>query len=199
MPLGALRQCRLSARDRLQPGRSVPSRGIQANAAEVTLRSLEVELSVVPVEGLTLAGTYGYLDSEYDEFLFDLDQDGTVDDNSDRPISAAPKYSFSATATYVQPLGPGDLFFYYEYTYSDELQSPTGEDPRSTLITPDRQNVALGYTWDMNETSYRVSAFIRDIQKQQIVDGYRTCNPPLFCFNMASRGREWGVELGFEF
>lgn len=73
------------------------------NAAEATVQGVELELFATPYEGLTLNGSFGYVDAEYQEF--DILVGGVPTDVSDRPLVNTPEFNGSIAATYVRPFG----------------------------------------------------------------------------------------------
>ncbi len=66
---------------------------ILRNAAVATLQGFELEVTATPVTGLTLSGTVGHTDGQYDEFL----DAGT--DRSDEPIGG-PQWQYSLAGRY---------------------------------------------------------------------------------------------------
>ncbi|MEM7569162.1 MAG: TonB-dependent receptor, partial [Pseudomonadota bacterium] len=72
------------------------------NAAAATIQGIELEVAAQPIEGLSLNGSLGFLDAEYDEF--ETLVGGVVTDVSDRDLVNAPRWSLSFGATYVTPL-----------------------------------------------------------------------------------------------
>lgn len=72
------------------------------NAAAATIQGVELEVAAQPVDGLSLNGSLGFLDAEYDDF--DILVGGVVTDVSDRDLVNAPSWSLSFGATYVKPV-----------------------------------------------------------------------------------------------
>ncbi|GAB4521063.1 MAG: TonB-dependent receptor [Amphiplicatus sp.] len=73
------------------------------NAAAATIQGVELELFAQPTERLSITGTTGWLDAEYDEF--EILVGGVPTDVSDRPLVNAPRWNASLGATYEHPLG----------------------------------------------------------------------------------------------
>ena len=67
-----------------------------ANAASARIRGLEAELTVVPVEGLTLGANFGYTDPKYKRFINSLDNT----DWKDAAFPYTPKYTLGLTGDY---------------------------------------------------------------------------------------------------
>ncbi|MEM9750554.1 MAG: TonB-dependent receptor, partial [Pseudomonadota bacterium] len=72
------------------------------NAAAATIQGVEVELFANPTQALSLTGSVGFLDAEYDEF--EALVNGVPTDVSDRPLVNAPEWSASMGATYTAPM-----------------------------------------------------------------------------------------------
>lgn len=72
------------------------------NAAAAKIKGFELEILAQPTDGLTLSGTLGWLDAEYDEF--NILVGGVSTDVSDRPLVNAPKWNGSVSATYEHPI-----------------------------------------------------------------------------------------------
>jgi iron complex outermembrane receptor protein len=88
------------------------STSVIANAAKMRTRGFEAEVTAVPVDGLTLSGTFGYLDSEYLTYTSQQLVNGQIItlDLSSEPVEV-PKYTYSLTAAYEVPLGADNLKF----------------------------------------------------------------------------------------
>lgn len=72
------------------------------NAAAAKIKGIELEVLAQPTDRLTLTGTLGWLDAEYDEF--NILVGGVATDVTDRPLVNAPKWNGSVSATYEQPV-----------------------------------------------------------------------------------------------
>lgn len=70
------------------------------NAASATVKGFELETSAVPLEGLTLRGVVGYQDAKYNSY----EATGAGYNLTDAPLDRAPKWQWTADATYEIPL-----------------------------------------------------------------------------------------------
>ena len=88
---------------------------VTANASSATSRGLEIGLDARLSDELRLRGTYGYLDSKFDDFrytYFSAGAGGNVTvDYSGNPIPLAPKHSASLTLNWERELNNGRTFF----------------------------------------------------------------------------------------
>ncbi|MDM8010882.1 MAG: TonB-dependent receptor [Parasphingorhabdus sp.] len=97
-----------------------------ANVAKAKLRGLEVELTVLPTDNLTLGFNYSLNDTKYTSWTgadpyggtTGLDADGNLD-LSDSPFQNAPKHKLNVNATYDIPLAGdnGTVAITGQYTY----------------------------------------------------------------------------------
>jgi len=95
---------------------------VTQNAAEVTSKGIEFDLTWIPVENLTLTASGAYIESTYDDYI----QDSSVIGNYTRN---APKKSYTLAAAYEVPLGDvSSLEFRADYRHKDEAF----QDPQNT-------------------------------------------------------------------
>src|SRR5690606_30306829 len=87
------------------------------NAGKATVRGVELDVTAVLLEGLTLNLNYGHLDNEYDEVL-----DGSgVDLAWDFRFVSAPQHSYTVDLAYEFPRLPvGVLTANVGYVWQDE-------------------------------------------------------------------------------
>jgi len=95
------------------------------NAATATIKGVEGEVSAVPVEGLTLRGTFSYLLGRYDKFPGALDVLGRPVDASGEEFSNAGtgdpvKWAYSLSARYAFPLAGGVAGLQADWTWRDK-------------------------------------------------------------------------------
>ncbi len=171
---------------------------ITFNAAEVTAKGIEVELSYLVSDGLTLSANLGWLDAEYDKFLLDRDFDGVEElDLSGRDVTRAPEYTAGVDVTYVQDFAAGsslryNLSFMYEeentYYYNDDL----GEQFDTIL---DQRNILnASITWKSSDDNYTVSLFGKNLTD----DRYRTASQAvgvLWTFSNYGPPRFYGIDV----
>lgn len=73
------------------------------NAAEASAKGAELEIYAKPTDRLSITGSVGWLDAQYDEF--NILVGGVATDVSDRPLVNSPKWNASLGATYEHPVG----------------------------------------------------------------------------------------------
>ena len=91
----------------------------QAEADRILIRGGEVEMALIPVDGLQLSASVGVLRGEYDDFT---PPTGTLSD--DERIADAPNYTMSFNAAYQRPVGSlGDLEIRLNWLHRGSNQS----------------------------------------------------------------------------
>src|SRR5690606_30093829 len=83
-----------------------------ANVAAATVEGAELELTLLPIDSLSLTATVGYLNAEYDSYPdLDVDGDGSPDPEQAKGLRLirAPEWSYSLAAVYDLSLGSAGL------------------------------------------------------------------------------------------
>lgn len=91
-------------------GGAVGNLSVLSNAAALTIRGIDTELTWTPFDGWYIQGALAYIDSEFDEFL--QTTRGNTTDFSGNTTALTPKTSFSALIRYDQELSDGSLIYY---------------------------------------------------------------------------------------
>jgi iron complex outermembrane receptor protein len=106
------------------------------NAGEAEIEGAEIELSFVPVEGLLLNGSYGYLDAEFAEFAA-----GATADNTGNTLPRSPEHKVNLGVSYQWPVGHvGQASVRVDWTYQDEIFFEASNTPLEVQESYD--------TWD---------------------------------------------------
>ncbi|MFZ5843069.1 MAG: TonB-dependent receptor [Pseudomonadota bacterium] len=102
------------------------------NAADADARGFEMELAARLTDSLTLNLVYGYLDAEYNEFIYAITSDGEQTDISDTaPFINAPEQQYTVGLSYELDVGIGQLLLMADYSYRDDtyiFETPTAVD-----------------------------------------------------------------------
>lgn len=127
----------------------ITQRQIVQNASEAENQGLELQVTWVPVDDLTLTLSYGYLDAEFGDFREARTLDGDVIDASGNDVPNSPDHTFSAVGRYQFPdcsLGDTSLRTYAqaEYTYIDDIQSDISDNPRRLNPSYELINLRVG-------------------------------------------------------
>lgn len=112
---------------------------IVVNAGKATLKGIEVELMAVPLDGLTLDGSFGYTDPSYKEYdYFDPVTQTTINVADEVRFPQSPKYSLHLGGQYEAPIGDMTLTTRLDYSlrgtvfyYPLDRTAPYNYDVRS--------------------------------------------------------------------
>ena len=171
------------------------------NAADVDAKGLELELTALLSDNLTLRANLGTLDAEYNEFLLDLDQDGTLEDFSNRDVVRAPNVTGGIDLTYLQDLASGARLRYnVNFNYEDENTYYYNEVIGSNFDTVLEKRTILNanVTYRTADDRYYVSLFGKNLTD----DRYKTASQAvgaLWTFANYGPPRSYGIEAGWNF
>jgi len=182
-----------------QAGSTVPTLGLD-NAADATIKGIELEATAVPTDWLDLGFNMGLLDAKYRNYT-----SGAIDPVTGQPrdfsgnrLPGAPKLTVSTYGQVTIPVGRFETRWRAEYNYtgkkyynnaqSDLISSGSGYgliNLRATLADPDKG-------WELAAWAKNVTG------KSYIVDATDTSG---FGFVPRYYGERatWGVELSFRF
>ncbi len=192
------------------------------NAADATLDGLELEVIAVPLDGLTLSATYGYLDASYDEwdvpdpFLSTPDNVVNIDQSS-FDLRRAPENTLALDGLYEMQLGNDSfLIFNLNYMWRDDYWVTA----RSNNSQPGQPGLNKSYglldasvSWEMN--NFRVSLFGKNLTEEDYFlhvldvganvvaaganDDTPVYVPGLWTFGTINNDALWGLEVDYRF
>lgn len=174
------------------------------NAASVSAQGIEAEGSFQITENLVLRANIGWLDTEYDEFLLDRDNDPTTapTDLSGRQVVRSPEITAGVDLTYYQALQNdwGNVRYNFNFNYEDENTYYYNDDlgEQFDTILEERTIVNLSATWTDSSDRYHVSAFGKNLTD----DRYQTAAQAvgtLWTFSNYGPPRTYGIEVGAKF
>ena len=152
--------------------------GITTNAGKARFRGVELETNWRAGQDIfqtgdrfNIAGTLGYLDAEYLEFITNIAGLGPVDVADNREIQNTPKWTLSGSLDYNTPMAGGRLFANTTVSYRSKSQ-------QFELRTPglDQKGYALwdaNLTWRSSGNRYELGLHAKNIaNKKYIVSGY---------------------------
>jgi iron complex outermembrane receptor protein len=97
------------------------------NAGKSEIEGFELELQWAPIDGLLLAGSYGWIDAKYTELDAAANASGIFLDNS---FNNTPENTYSLTADYAQHLGDGGrLAWHAGYAWKDDVYNDATNTP----------------------------------------------------------------------
>ncbi|HET9637830.1 MAG TPA: TonB-dependent receptor [Allosphingosinicella sp.] len=151
--------------------------GVTTNAGAASFKGIEVESLATLYRGddgsrFTFAGTLGYLDAQYDEFITNVPGTGPVDVADFRRIQNTPKWTLSGTLDYSTPINGGTLNA--STTLSWRSKTFQFETPSPFL---DQEGYALwdaNLSWTSRNDRWTIGLHAKNIlDKQYITSGYQ--------------------------
>ena len=182
---------------------------ITLNAGESTAQGLEIQTTWLASDNLTIKGSLGYLDAEYDTFDF------AGVDMSGLDVPFAVELQLGLRATYVQPLASGaDLTWFLSAHYQDEAETSPFDPNAAQGLNPgfpgqvarhptftrleERTLVDLSITYNSPDGRYHATLFGKNLLDEE----YRTTANSvagLWNFTMYGAPLQWGIEFGMQF
>ena len=189
------------------------------NIGEATIAGFEIEVTAVPIDNLTLAASYGYIDAEYDDFCADLNgpsaavnpvsdcngavvelPDGTFlidQDHTDNDLSRAPESNIYLSADYWLPTNIGNWFARVSTSWQDNYFSD-GVLNHPKAETGDFWLWDSSAGWESGNGDWRVTAWCKNCGDKEYVSGL---TPVANFFNQKFYGdpQTYGVTLRWQY
>jgi iron complex outermembrane recepter protein len=152
--------------------------GVTTNAGKASFKGVETEALVTIWRDLetgtrlNFAGTLGYLDAQYDEFITNIAGQGPVDVADFRRIQNTPKWTASGTFEYSTRIWGGDIsasttLSYRSKTFQFETPSPFLDQPGYALWD-------ANVVWTSPSDRYTIGLHAKNItDKKYITSGYQ--------------------------
>ncbi len=93
-----------------------------SNAGSADISGGELEVVALPLDNLTLRGSFGYTYAKYNTWNFVDPVTHAVEDLSHNKFDLVPRYTYSLSANYVVPLETGSLGFQIDWNAKDSYQ-----------------------------------------------------------------------------
>ena len=169
------------------------------NAATVGIWGLEGELSWAATAGLVINTNFGYLKAEYDNYIADLNGDGTATDNSALELRRVPSLTGGINGNYTRQIGLGALNAFASYRYTGKYQTHVSNNPLGLLDSRGVIDVSISYewAWGANRTA-KITAFGRDLTDEQRSNS-AVIIPGFFSFAGVSGGVQYGLQVSGSF
>jgi len=155
---------------------------VTSNAAEATIEGLDLELTVVPVEGLNISFNYAYVDTEYDDYL-DTTTIGLIGEPTDLSGTKflwIPEDQLTATVRYTLPLASsvGEISLqanvYYQSGMTRQTEFPNVPDEvEATVLDQDSYSVQ-NYQVDwlsVMQSNFDMSLWLKNATDEEYVVG----------------------------
>ncbi len=194
----------------LQVRLGVPTGGVEiANAADATVKGVEVEATAVPMEGLTLTGNVSYLDAEFDSGMLRRVPEGVtfpigapipleVVDVSGNRLSRAPKWQTYLSGEYRFPVSTiGTAGIQVSYRYQSNVFFLETNQTQPTFKSGGWNQVDLRLSLQSADERWEVAVFGKNITD----DRHITQVTQLGSFPNAAinEPRKWGGQISVNF
>lgn len=172
-----------------------------ANAGAATIQGVEVELTALLTDSISVDFNAGWLDAKYDEFFGQVFADGTQqDDNSDLPLRRAPEWNYTAALNYQRAIGDGRLNGRISYSWRDDYAGTVTDFPGTHVDAFGLLDASIGY----NFKQWRVGLFGRNLTDADEYSHTFTVVPQqsgadLFSFATPRPPRTFGLEMTYSF
>ncbi len=174
--------------NQVPPGESGPAQYTD-NIGAATLWGIEGDLTLLVTDGLTLHGSFGYLDSRYDEASEILTGVGL-----DTPLVKAPEWSGAAAVQYVQPLTNGELLFRVDWSHVSENFPTAGAAAQLRQRAHSLVNARVA--WNAPEDAWTVAVYGRNLaDTKYVANGFDVSQFVAYYLGIPSEPREVGVQL----
>jgi len=177
------------------------SSSILTNAAEGELKGAELELTLLPIDNLTLAASLGIVDTKYKEYQ-DFSPDGSIVDRSDEKFLAVPEMTYSLSATYTLNLDVGNLVSTLFYNWRDEvLTGSFASSGRSDLLTaPELGQLKARVALQIAAPDVELAIYGNNLtDEREMVSGLDLSTTTGVIMHQYNRPREYGLELTYRF
>jgi iron complex outermembrane receptor protein len=180
---------------------------VTVNAGEATIAGVEIDLQAVLAEGLFLNVSYGYLDSDIDEYLFTNSQGITADLADEASMSLAPENSASIGLEYrFAETAVGAPVLSVDWSYKDEFHftsiSTAANGAHETIKADDYSLLNARFMWDdlpLGEGRGRILLWGKNLTDEE----YRVAGIDFgglgFAGNVYGEPKSYGIDLIYEF
>lgn len=168
------------------------------NAAEATIRGIEIDTTLQATDNLVLTGSYGYTDAQFESFVgLDVTGDGVPDPDLAAQLDfvRVPKHTWNVSANYEHPLENGSrLRFraaasYTGHQYLDDLNLL--EQPAYTLYD-------ASFTWVSPDGRWEASAFVKNLTDEEYAY-YSASLGALGLIELAGAPRTAGFKVSYNY
>jgi len=169
------------------------------NVASSEIKGVELDASVLPVQGLTLSASVAYLDARYKKFPFtEISVIGvTVRDLSGYRLQNSPEWAGSATAKYECAVGPGHVAGSVMYTYTGrKYLTSLIDSPRATIQPTHYVNTSID--WSPSGDNWSLGLWARNLLDKRYLQNVFDA-PGTFAFVSYAPPREYGLTVNYNF
>ena len=167
------------------------------NAAEATVKGVEIDATLMPVEGLTLSANWAYTDGKYGKYI-DV---ATEEEMTGMPFPFLAKHRLNLGAQYTTAL-PGDngeLNFRANWAYSSKYSLTVLKEPFGTENGYNQLDLGIDWT-NVAGSDVSASIFVNNVTKEL----YKVGGTPIYSVlgtttAIYNEPRTWGLRLTYRF
>ncbi len=172
------------------------------NTADTDIMGIEVDGTFALTDNLTVQGSVGFLDAEYQSVRFDLNGDGVVDGADEKlDLPRAPELTYSLSAIYDLDVGRyGYLSSRISYSYRDE----TAYTDNNLGFILEQEILDLTFDFHTSNDNWIISLYGRNLLDTVRHGGDTQLGfigpiPTFGTFSPLSTPRTYGVEVNYAF
>lgn len=163
------------------------------NAAKARIQGAELEITAIPVHGLTLSAAGSITDAKYKKFV------DATGDRSGEPFQF-PKYSYSLIGVYAVPTSFGETRFAVDYNWRSRTQLVSSAIYRASLSQQSYGLLGGRVTAHFRSVDTDLSVFAKNLTNRKYsVSGVQFDNSLGFNSLYAGEPRTYGVQLTTHF
>jgi iron complex outermembrane receptor protein len=163
------------------------------NPSSATISGFELDMQAYVTDGLSLRANLGYLDSEYDDFVY-TDVEGAVVDLSNLEFRRAPEWTGTIDATYEWEVGGGNAWVRGSYRYIDDHYTSITNNIESENGSQGLVDASVNYAIG----DLQFSLFGRNLTDEDtFTHGYEVAG--LWSYASVRRPRTYGLEVVYNF
>ena len=177
------------------------------NAEEVNGSGIELDLSAYLTDNLLIGAIVSYNDTEIDDPGLAVQGCGggcTVIDPAaatpglfiidGNPLPNAPEWIANINARYGIPMGTGELYFYGDWAYRDEIRNTLYESLEFNHPSLSEFGLRVGYNWEYGK--HEVAGFVRNLTDEEEAIYAIDFNN---LTGVVNDPRTWGIEYIFKY
>lgn len=166
------------------------------NAEKAKTKGIDAELSVIPVDGLTLSAQVGLVKATITRFL--SNRDPSLPDYSGNRLPLAPRRSATLSASFERPVGPGVVGLFLNANYRSSVFFDAANSDFAAQKAYWLGNARLSYAVD--DGRWEVAGFVRNIgDKRYYISRFDLRDPFGLVQGITGTPRSYGVELNYRF
>lgn len=138
------------------------------NAGGAKTKGFELEMTVVPTEGITLNSSVAYLDAyytKYDTFILNSAGKTVPVSLAGNRLMNAPKWNATAGFTVKQPVGSGNVTATGQYSYTDSKYTAFTDKPQELVDPVNLVNATIG--WAPEGDAWSIGIWARNLLNEK--------------------------------